>query len=71
VGLGDVLCQRYLCRERSSFLPRYDEDVIGQRKLGYAMGGQEVEVNVECEGEEVTGSCLNEKCLYHVGSCFE
>ena len=40
-------------------------------KLDGATGGQTFEVDVECEGEEVTGSCPNEKCLYELGSCLE
>jgi hypothetical protein len=42
-----------------------------QSKLRDVMGGHEFEVEVECEGEEVTGSCPNDECLYQLGSCFE
>jgi hypothetical protein len=31
-------------------------------KLRDVMGGHEFEIEAECEGEEVTGSCPNDEC---------
>lgn len=36
-----------------------------------AIDGKEVEANVSCSGEEVTGTCPNEECLYQLGPCFK
>ena len=33
--------------------------------------GKEVVANVSCSGEEVTGTCPNEECLYQLGPCFK
>jgi hypothetical protein len=35
-----------------------------------AVNGREVEANVTCSGEEVTGNCPN-NCLYQLGKCFK
>ena len=36
-----------------------------------AIDGKEVVANVSCSGEEVTGTCPNEECLYQLGPCFK
>lgn len=36
-----------------------------------AVDGKDVEAKVSCSGKEVTGTCLNEECLYQLGPCFK
>jgi hypothetical protein len=38
--------------------------------LKTAVHGKDVDVMTACPDKAVMGSCPNDKCLYHLGSCF-
>jgi hypothetical protein len=64
----DLICQPLQAIKESVEKSARDDRLKDVKK---AIDGREVEARFSCSGEEVTGACPNEECMYQLGICFK